>query len=456
MKGREEFEALVMKKVKAKQGVMVQRHRAWESVAATVVACFLIVWISYLAVSRLMERRPVGTGEQTDSDSNDSRFIQTETMADTTADCETAKDEDCVTIIDDTQTPSMEDTTEDIGETIPPETSEKDETTWDTLPDSTEPLETSESETVPPTDTTKPPQTSEQEPVTTEPPETSESDTEPITTEPPVNTSGEDDPKDTEPADTSEAETEPDIVLDLSWDQAILEKADFSDVLYLNLNANSLLLSYTYHPILYREDGQDRDGYLRILQFDGIANEYKQMTYLDLVSADGERVTHMFVLGKAQILVSEDEPMHFWVIGSAVDARGVMQLTYLRYWLADVYIDSLSGLEKPQNGVQFTRDKPGRKAYVVDQVLFQVKDLSGVASSSPMFETCLGYCLDNFDAMIHEGITYYRIADSLLADGEVWRFADKEPCPDRATYEDKLTLNNMMEYYIEIIQPYTW
>lgn len=333
--------------------------------------------------------------------------------------------------------------------------------------DTTEPPETSESETDPPVDTTKPTQTSEQEPVVTEPPETSESETdppadttrppetsdsetEPIITEPPVDTSGEDDPK-----DTSEAETEPDVVLELTWDQAILEKADFSDALYQNLNASSLLLSYTYHPILYREDGLDRNGYLRILQFDRVANQFKQMTYLDLVSADGERVTHMLVFGKAQILVSEDEPMYLWIINISVMQSGQGNMTFCRYWISDVLIDSLSGQEIPQQDVSMIVDYSDTR-YTQSRVGFNVRRESDMDFNMTTYLNALSEGMNNFRMMQHRGVTYYRIADSLLANAEVWHIADQMPCPDIEIYEDEMTLERVREHYIENIQPYTW
>jgi len=65
MRSREEFEALVKKKIESKQGIAVQNRRAWESVAATAVACFLIFWISYLAVPRLMGLLPGSGGDDT-------------------------------------------------------------------------------------------------------------------------------------------------------------------------------------------------------------------------------------------------------------------------------------------------------------------------------------------------------------------------------------------------------
>ena len=454
MKSREEFEALVKKKIESKQGIAVQNRRAWESVAATAVACFLIFWISYLAVPHLMGNRPVGTGAQTDGDSTEGDFLPTDTTADTTVDSETQKNEDRVTTTDDILTPSTEITTEDIGETIPPATSEKDEITSDTSPDTTEPPETSESETDPPADTTKPPETSESEtdpPAdTTRLPETSDSETEPIITEPPVDTSGEDDPK-----DTSEAETEPDVVLELTWDQAILEKADFSDALYQNLNASSLLLSYTYHPILYREDGLDRNGYLRILQFDRVANQFKQMTYLDLVSDDGERVTHMLVFGKAQILVSEDEPMHLWIVNISVMQSGQGNMTFCRYWISDVSIDSLSGNEIPHQDVSMIVDYSNTR-YTQSRVGFNVRRESDVDIYRTTYSSALSESMNNFRMMQQRGATYYRIADSLLANAEVWRIADQMPCPDIEIYEDEMTLERIREHYIENIQPYTW
>jgi len=99
MKSREEFEALVKKKIESKKGIAVQNRRAWESVAATVVACLLIFWISYLAVPRLMQN-PMGTGEHTDGDSGETssdgsetktEITDQESMTDTVTSTETTK-----------------------------------------------------------------------------------------------------------------------------------------------------------------------------------------------------------------------------------------------------------------------------------------------------------------------------------------------------------------------------
>ncbi len=50
MRSRDEFEALVLRKLEAKRSGAVRTRRAWESVAATAAACFLMVLTAYLVV----------------------------------------------------------------------------------------------------------------------------------------------------------------------------------------------------------------------------------------------------------------------------------------------------------------------------------------------------------------------------------------------------------------------
>ncbi len=50
MRSRDEFEALVLQKLEAKRSGAVRTRRAWESVAATAAACFLMVLTAYLVV----------------------------------------------------------------------------------------------------------------------------------------------------------------------------------------------------------------------------------------------------------------------------------------------------------------------------------------------------------------------------------------------------------------------